>query len=279
MIGGIDTTSIRLASAYNANNQLLADTLSRIASGKKISRPSDDFTGYLRSNRLQNDVDSYTTIKENLTSAKAVTGTAVEVGNAIYEDLVKMKNLLTSYYNTADSADDNDERSAIQTEFNAIKNNLTSYISNTKYNGTTVYSAATLDTVNLDPDGTGQLEITFAAGDIAVPATPTLTGFVVGDAATTTTNQTNELAALNTEITAATSYLVKAQAYDKSVDRQLRISDTIIQSKQSAISLITDIDEVSEMNKQTDLMIRQQASISMLAQAQMSRSAITRLFD
>jgi flagellin len=279
MIGGIDTTSIRLASAYNANNQLLADTLTRIASGKKISRPSDDFTGYLRSNRLQNDVDSYTKIKENLTSAKAVTGTAVEVGNSIYEDLVKMKDLLTSYYNTADSADDNEERSAIQTEFNAVKNNLTSYISNTKYSGTTVYSAATLETVSLDPDGTGQLAITFAAGDIAVPATPTLTGFVVGDAATTATNQTSELAALNTQITAATSYLVKAQSYDKSVDRQLRVSDTIIQSKQSAISLITDIDEVSEMNKQTDLMIRQQASISMLAQAQLSRSAITRLFD
>jgi hypothetical protein len=33
------------------------------------------------------------------------------------------------------------------------------------------------------------------------------------------------------------------------------------------------------MNKKTDLMIRQQASISMLAQAQMSRGAITRLFD
>jgi flagellin len=279
MIGGIDYTSIRLASAYNANNQLLADTLTRIASGKKISRPSDDFTGYLRSNRLQNDVDSYTKIKENLTSAKAVTGTAVEVGNSIYEDLVKMKDLLTSYYNTADSTSDNDERSAIQTEFNAIKNNLTSYISNTKYNGTTVYSASTLETVSLDPDGNGQLAITFGAGDIANPATPTLTGFVVGDGATTATNQTNELAALNTQITAATSYLVKAQSYDKSADRQLRISDTIIQSKQSAISLITDIDEVTEMNKKTDLMIRQQASISMLAQAQVSRSAISRLFE
>lgn len=279
MIGGIDTTSIRLASAYNANNQVLADTLSRIASGKKISRPSDDFTGYLRSNRLENDIDSYSKIKENLTAAKAVTGTAVEVGNSIYEDLIKMKDLLTSYYNTADSTDDDDERTAIQTEFNAIKNSLTSYISNTKYDGTSVYSAATLESVSLDPDGTGQLAITFVAGDIAVPATPTLTGFVVGNAATTTTNRTNELTALNTQITAATSYLVKAQAYDKSVDRQLRISDTIIQSKQSAISLITDIDEVTEMNKKTDLMIRQQASISMLAQAQMSRSAITRLFD
>lgn len=190
-----------------------------------------------------------------------------------------MKDLLTSYYNTADSADDDDERTAIQTEFNAIKNNLTSYISNTKYDGTAVYSASTLETVSLDPDGNGQLAITFVAGDIANPATPTLTGFVVGDGATTATNKTNELAALNTQITAATSYLAKAQSYDKSADRQLRISDTIIQSKQSAISLITDIDEVTEMNKKTDLMIRQQASISMLAQAQVSRSAISRLFD
>jgi hypothetical protein len=48
MIGGIDYSSIRLASAYNFNSQQLSDTLSRIATGKKISKPSDDFAGYAR---------------------------------------------------------------------------------------------------------------------------------------------------------------------------------------------------------------------------------------
>jgi flagellin len=279
MIGGIDYSSIRLASAYNYNNQLLSDTLSRIASGKKITRPSDDFSGYIRSNQMQSDIDSYQTIKENLTAAKGATGMAVEVGNTVYEDLMDLKDLVTAYYNTADSTNDNETRSEILTKFNNLKTSLTSYVSNTKYDGTTVFSAATLDSIKLDPDGTGSLAITFGATDIADATAPTLTGFVVGDTTTTGTNKTTDLTAINTQLTAATSYLAKSESYDKSIDRQLRISDTIIQSKQAAISMITDIDEVSEMNKKTDLQIRQQASIAMMAQAQMSRSSITRLFQ
>jgi flagellin len=279
MIGGIDYSSIRLASAYNVNNDLLADSLSKIASGKKIARPSDDFTGYIRANLMQTDVDNYGKIKENLTASKAATGAAVEVGNSVYEDLVELKDLITSYYNTANNASDDDERSQIQTKFNNLKTSISSLISNSKYEGTTIYSASTLESVNLDPAGTGKLSITFAAGDIANPATPSITGFVVGDAATTATNKTTDITAVDAEITKATSYLVKAESYDKSIDRQIRISDTIMQSKQSAISLITDIDEVSEMNKQTDLQIRQQASIAMMAQARLSRSSIARLFS
>jgi flagellin len=228
---------------------------------------------------MQTDVDNYGKIKENLTASKAATGAAVEVGNSVYEDLVELKDLITSYYNTANNASDDDERSQIQTKFNNLKTSISSLISNSKYEGTTIYSASTLESVNLDPAGTGKLSITFAAGDIANPATPSITGFVVGDAATTATNKTTDITAVDAEITKATSYLVKAESYDKSIDRQIRISDTIMQSKQSAISLITDIDEVSEMNKQTDLQIRQQASIAMMAQARLSRSSIARLFS
>ncbi len=87
------------------------------------------------------------------------------------------------------------------------------------------------------------------------------------------------MTAINDALTAATSYLSKAVSYDRSIDRQLRISDTIIQSKEAAISFISDIDEVSELSRKTDLQIRQEASIAMLAQAQLLRSSITKLYD
>jgi flagellin-like hook-associated protein FlgL len=145
---------------------------------------------------------------------------------------------------------------------------LSTLIANTSYDGTAAYSAATLESVALDPDGTATLDIEFVAGDIANPATPTISG-----------TEADDITAIDTQITAATSYLVKAEAYDKSIDRQIRISDTIIQSKQSAISMMTEIDEVEEMNKKTDLLVRQQASIAMMAQANVSRSSIARLFE
>lgn len=279
MIGGIDYSSIRLASAYNFNSQQLSDTLSRIATGKKVSKPSDDFAGYARMYQMQNDIESYQSIKENLTSAKGITEIASEVGNTVYEDLTEMKSLITSYYNTADSEDDNAARSEIAAKFETLKTSLADYIANTRYDGTLVHSATTLGSIKLDPDGAGSLSITFAADDIADASSPTLTGFVVNDSTATNTNRTTDLTAINDALTAATSYLSKAVSYDRSIDRQLRISDTIIQSKEAAISFISDIDEVSELSRKTDLQIRQEASIAMLAQAQLLRSSITKLYD
>lgn len=279
MIGGIDYSSIRLASAYNINNQLLSDTLSRIATGKKISKPSDNFAGYIRINQMQNDIDGYQSIKENLTIGKGITAIASEVGNTVYEDLTELKDLVTAYYNTADSEDDNAARSEIESKFNILKNSLTNYIADTRYNGTLVYSEATLGNIKIDPNGTGSLSIAFEAADIANASTPTLTGFVAGDETATTTNRDADLEAINNQLTAATNYLSKATSYDRSIDRQIRISDTIIQSKESAISFISDIDEISELNRKTDLQIRQEASIAMMAQAQLLRSSITKLYD
>lgn len=279
MIGGIDYSSIRLASAYNFNNQQLSDTLSRIATGKKISKPSDNFAGYARINQMQNDIDGYQSIKENLVTAKGITAIASEVGNTVYEDLTELKNLVTTYYNTTDNASDDAARSEIASKFNILKTSLTNYIADTRYNGTSIYSAATLGSIKTDPNGAGSLSITFEAEDIADASTPTLTGFVAGDETTTTANRDADLETINDQLTAATSFLSKATSYDRSIDRQIRISDTIIQSKESAISFISDIDEVSELNRKTDLQIRQEASIAMLAQAQLLRSSVIKLYD
>jgi flagellin-like hook-associated protein FlgL len=71
---------------------------------------------------MQNDIESYQSIKENLTSAKGITEIASEVGNTVYEDLTEMKSLITSYYNTADSEDDSAARSEIAAKFENTQN-------------------------------------------------------------------------------------------------------------------------------------------------------------
>ena len=74
------------------------------------------------------------------------------------------------------------------------------------------------------------------------------------------------------------SYLSEAKAFDAIASQQLKLNDTIISSKEAVKSLITDIDEAAETSRMIDESVRQQAAVSMIAQANMSRQSVLKLY-
>jgi flagellin len=270
MVNGINSVSSELAMIYSANNSILAEVLGRIASGKKIQNPGDDFANYVRAQSMQQTIDGYDTVKVDLTEAKGVSEMAVTLGNSIYEDLKRMKDLATLYARPDATTD---EKTAYNAEFEALGKSIMDTISNNKYNNTAVVSATTLKTVYINPDNTSDtLAITFVAGDI------------ISDVSTADWNLDGvgggpqTAATVQTEINKVTSYIVKAEGYSNKIDRQLTITDTIVNSKEAAKSLITDIDEAEEISNATEMQIRQQATIAMISQANMARQGILKLF-
>jgi flagellin len=260
MLGGINNVSGQLASIYNANNASLADTLSRIATGKKINKPSDDFSGYARAQSIQQDVAGYATVKENLTEAKAVADIASAAGNSIYEDLSRMKELAELWGGSGASDEDKSNYAA---EFNTLKTAIARTITNADYDGTGLVASGTAISVDTDPDGNGSFAVDFAAGDI-----PDASALNISSGTT----------AVQTELDTATLYVVKAESYSDHASRQIDMTNTIIQSKRSVMSMITDIDEAEELSNSTNLQIRQQATISMLAQANFAQQSIISLY-
>lgn len=274
MLGGIHNLTSDLARLYDANNKLLSDTLKRISTGKKVSSPSDDFVGFARAYALESAISDYETIKEELTEAQGVAQMAVELGDGIYEDLERMKDLAELYNDAAATADD---KTAYNAEFKALAKSVQDTIDNNKYSTNEVVSAATIIEVGIDPTtAANKLSVTFAAGDIISDLSDGTwhlddTSGSGGEVGKTANN-------VQDEIDKATSYLVKAEGYVTKIERQIDITDTIIASKEAAKSLITDIDEVEEMNDATTLQIRQQATVAMIAQANLSRQSISKLF-
>lgn len=263
MLGGVNSVASELARVYNSNNALLADTLTRIASGKKINRPSDDFVGYARSMSIAQDIDGYQRVKQNMTEAKAVADIASEAGNSIYEDLTRMKELQELYAAAGATADD---QAAYSAEFTALKSSIAATVANSQYDGTQLVAAGTAISVDIDPDANGQFEVFFSAGDIVDTSALTITG------------GTTAAAAIQTELDTATLFVVKAESFSTSAQRQIDMTDTVIQSKQAIKSLITDIDEAEEMTNSIEMQIRQQASIAMLSQANLARQSIMNLY-
>jgi flagellin-like hook-associated protein FlgL len=268
MIGGVNSIGSSIAKVYGSNNQELADVMSRIASGKKFQGPGDDFVGYIRANTQQQAINDYQRVKENLMSAKETTAKAVEVGNAVYEDLIDLKNLVSDY----NAADTDDERVAIAAEFDGIKSALADYIT---ANSDVYATGAALTSVDLTIDGGGQA---FAPSFTTMAKTSALSTTFGTAAPATMAASAQNTSGMATVLNNATKFLAGAEAADKAVDRHLNVVDTVIQTKQSLVAEITEIDDVKELAKQTDLNVRQQAAVSMIAQANMSQQGVMRLF-
>ncbi len=262
MVGSAGSVYSGIVSAYNANANALSEALARIASGKKFRNASEDFIGFIRSRNLQADIGGYRRVREELTGFKAYTTAAVDTASAIYEDLAEMKSLVQQYAGTGDA----DLQAEYESEFNALKTQVSKALSSTNVDGHLVTSSGVdIASVSLDPDGAGSITMNFT--DIA-----SMEAGLTIDAEDADTQ-------IQTEIDSMLTYLSEAKAYDGVADRQLQLTDTIINSKQAVLSLITDIDEAEEASAMLDLSVRQQAGIAMLAQGNILQNSLLKLYE
>jgi flagellin-like hook-associated protein FlgL len=73
-------------------------------------------------------------------------------------------------------------------------------------------------------------------------------------------------------------YVAEMESFAIVLQRQFNLTDTIISSKESTISAIININEVEELSALTMLQVRQEATISMLAQANIIQGYAAQLY-
>lgn len=262
MIGGVNVATNQIANIYNQGNSQLADTLSKIASGKKFQNAGEDLLSFSRANNLTNQIKGYNDVEQKLTAAKTATSAAVDVGSKVYENLTKMKDLVTKYGATSDLQ----EQAEFKAEFNSLRETVSAALKNATVDGVNVADGSYTNTVNMNPEGTSTLSIALATN----ADSSNVDALEIADAGVAT--------ALQTEVDNALTYMSQAKSFNNIIDNQINLNKTIVNSKEAVRSLITDIDEAAEMSKMLDQNVRQQAAMSMLSQANMSRQVVMKLY-
>jgi hypothetical protein len=252
MITGVPISG--LSNLYRQQTNDYTKVLGQIASGRTFAKPSDDFTSFMRMRGAEQSAARFQGVNDRLVEAKEKSTAASSLGNAVYEGLMELKGMADAYA-TADS----DGKERLAKEFTAKQNALNGIVS---ANSGIVGSSAT--TVNINPDGTTASNLTFNPGNISKLQLDMTSSF-----------DTDFKAAVEEVIT----YSANADAFNSSVDRQLTINQNIVSAKESTAAAIGAIDEVSAIGKATALAVRQQATIAMAAQANISQSNIARLFS
>ena len=259
-------TSLRIGNYYNSSKTALSNSLEKLSSGIKYRAPKDGVAEYMSLDKMKGDHRGYTHIQRGLKQTMAIMGTAEEVGTLVQSDIAELKQLTEDYWNAEPGSTD---QTNINGKFTALASSITTLMDSAFANGKDLIQAGTLTSVMLNPNKIDQtLDITYDAGDIADTSGLTVNGGADLD---------SSMALIDAEFDKSTSYLSKTTGYIHSLDSQLRVTDAIMENNEAMRSTLNTIDDAAEMSKYVTNDIRQQASLSMLSQANMIRGGVLKL--
>jgi flagellin len=283
MLTNIYATALNLGNIYAQNNVLLSQSLERLATGKKINNPADDLGGYTRAMDLKTSYDVYGSINQNLQDWKGAMDVASTAAGSINSSLQRMQELIT----LSKTSTDPNAQDANQAEFMQLAASIQTTRNSTNANGAYVLnSSASLASIPLVPGSAAPtLDINFTAPAISDTHLTNLndaTQIDVNHINISHTAVAGDYTLAQTILNSATSdmatYNAKVEGFSKQIDTFTNINNTIITNQKSAASSITDINEADELAQYNVLNIRQQASVAMLAQANLSAQNLLMLY-
>ncbi len=261
-------TTARIANFYVINGKKLSENYIRLTSEKQLTKPADNIADYFRSESLERENASLQHIQTSLREGYSLLSVGESAGSYIYEDLLRMKELVDLYYDDFTSTED---QAAIEAEFNNLKDEIAYIMSNAKYDGNDVIQDTSLTnplrSIMIDANNvTTTFDIEFDSGDVADASTLDIT---IGEAAANT--------AVQAELDKAGSYLAKVAGYTRGLEAQEGLVNSKLLNNKQIHSEITDVDHGREVTQMLEREIYQQSASAMLAQANMMQQAVLML--
>nr|WP_321462055.1 flagellin [uncultured Cohaesibacter sp.] len=202
----------------NKNSDRLSDSISKLSSGSRISKASDDPAGLAIASGMSSDLASLEQASTNASNSLALLQTADGGAEAISEILERMKSLASQ---AASGTVTDDERANIETEFSALLEEIDSIASATRYNGVSLldgssdYSDDTVETAACYNSGNAAGYSGAASADDAVASFAingvTVTVTSISDGSATAAMSAQDLAdAINASLQEQGEYTVSA---------------------------------------------------------------------
>lgn len=268
--GSLTVSSGRIAAFIKTTEIHLSNILTNVASGKRVRSPEDSIPDYFHAQRYRQNNSAYDKIRSNVAELSAMVDVAVNAGESVFNKLDKMRVLVNDYYKSDVTQE---EKNIMSAEFTRLIEEVNLLKNNAVYDGKQLIqdsSSNPLKTIMLDPHDPSQTySVSFSAEQIADPSALTLGS----------SDEATEAAAVQNELNKAASYLASASVYKRGLQAQYNILDTKIMSNEMVESNLTDANAEVEIARAVHANIRHQAATSMMAQANIARASVLKLFQ
>ncbi|AWW73556.1 flagellin FliC [Erythrobacter sp. KY5] len=265
-------TNISALKAQNAStraNDMLSSSMERLSTGRRINGAADDAAGLSIATGFTSDIRALNQGVRNANDGIALAQTAEGALDEVTNMLQRVRELAVQ---SSSGTYDADARGFMNQEVNELRSQITDILSNTEFNGVTLFSttSGTDVTVDIQIDAGRNVTLTSTAIDGTNISAAGLNVSDTTNAATTITNVDGLLSAVNT----SRSSLGAGQNRLESAINNLTTTATNLTDARSRIQ---DADYSSETTALAKAQILGQASTAMLAQANQSQQNVLSL--
>ncbi|HUD95171.1 flagellin [Sphingobium sp.] len=262
--------------SLNATNSKMDVTQSRINTGLAVGSTKDDSAKYTIAQTLRGDLGGLNAVSSSLNNAKSVTDTAIAGAEQVSDILNQMK---SKAYEAADAGLDTDSRAAIDKDFTALKEQITTIIESSEFNNTNLLDSTFTGTTSVAAlqslkvaTGTDTLDVANQAFDTSVD-TAIGTGGINSQATAETMVGT-----LDTVITAVNTSLSDLGAASRKIEGQLSFTSKLSDVVTTGIGNLVDADLAKESANLQALQVQQQLGVQALSIANQAPQTILSLF-
>jgi flagellin len=256
----------------NSTQAQLTTTQNAINSGLKVASAKDDGSTYAIAQNQRGAVAGYTAVTDSLNRGSSAIDVALSAGESISDLLIELK---TKALSASDSSLDTASRQALNQDFVALRDQITTIVKNAVFNGINLVDGSTTQITALaSSDGTRR--ITTAAEKLALSGTiVTLTQTA---SISTQSKASTLVATLQASLTNVNSALAKLSAGAKKFSIQSTFTSKLSDTLTTGIGNLVDANMAQESATLQSLQVKQQLGVQALSIANQAPQTILSLF-
>ena len=270
----INTNAGAMVALQNLNqtNRDMEQVQNRINTGLAIASAKDNGGVYAIAQKMRSDVAGYGAVGQSLDLAASTTDVALAAGEAIGDILIEMKEkALAGSDNSLDTA----SRTALNEDFKALRDQVTTIVSNAEFNGTNLIDGSVTSISALaNADGSNTITISdqnFSLGGAVVTVAAAASFSSAGDASTL-------VGTIETSLDNLSASLAKLGTASKSLEIHKGFVGKLSDALEKGIGNLVDADLAKESARLQSLQVKQQLGVQALSIANSAPSTILGYF-
>lgn len=274
-VNSVNTNSGALIALQNLNatNRELETTQSRINTGKKINNAKDNGAIWAIAQGQRSEISALSAVKDSLARGVSAVDVSMAAGESVSDLLVQLKEKALA---ATDKSLTTAARGALNEDFKAIRDQITTVVSNAKFNGVNLLDNSTgtggykalSNTTGSTIKVAGE-NLSLGGTNVTVTATMTIgTSTLAGTA----------LSAVNASIDKVSASLARLGTGAKSLDTHATFVNKLSDALEAGVGNLVDADLAKESARLQSLQTKQQLGVQALSIANQSSSILLSLF-
>lgn len=270
----VNTNAAALNALQNLNktNSQLQTTQLRINTGLEVQNAKDNAAVFAIAQNLRANLQGLQAVKQSLDRSISAVDIALAASESIADILIEMKEKVVA---GADSGLDDQSRSALQEDFNALRDQITTMVNNASFNGTNLIDEGT-DIVTAITNADATQSISIPHQDLSLSSTNI--GLSAAASFTSAATAQSLIATIDSAIKNVSSVMTVMGAGSRSMELQRTFVDKLSDTLEVGIGNLVDADLARESARLQALQVQQQLGAQALSIANSQPQVILSLF-